>query len=89
MRTFFKEGDLISAEVQQVGMQDGKIGLQMRSKNGKLYNGFVFRVDPNMVRRQKVHIHDLSDYGGVSLILGTNGYLWVQPSEQLAILPLL
>jgi exosome complex RNA-binding protein Rrp4 len=32
-------------------MQDGKISLQTRNKNGKLYNGFLFRVDPNFVRR--------------------------------------
>jgi len=51
MRSFFKEGDLISAEVQNVGMQDGKISLQTRNKNGKLYNGFLFKVDPNFIRR--------------------------------------
>lgn len=90
MRTFFREGDLISAEVQNVGMQDGKITLQTRQKNGKLYNGFLFKVDPNFIRRQKIHIHDLSDLvPGISLIIGTNGYLFVQPADQLAVLPLL
>jgi len=83
MRSFFKENDLISAEVQQVGSQDGKITLQMRPKNGKLFNGFMFRVDANFVRRQKLHMHDLTEYGapGVSIIIGMNGYIWVQPSE--------
>ena len=51
MRSFFKENELISAEVQQVGSQDGKITLQMRPKNGKLFNGFMFKVDANFVRR--------------------------------------
>jgi len=90
MRSFFKEGDLISAEVQNVGMQDGKISLQTRNKNGKLYNGFLFRVDPNFIRRQKIHIHDLSDFlPGISIIIGTNGYLWVQPADSLQTPPLL
>ena len=79
MRSFFKENELISAEVQQVGSQDGKITLQMRPKNGKLHNGFMFKVDSNFVRRQKIHIHDLSEYGapGVSVIIGMNGYIWI------------
>jgi exosome complex component RRP4 len=51
MRQIYKEGEVISAEVQQVGMQDGRISLQTRNKNGKLYNGFLFRVDSNLVRR--------------------------------------
>ena len=51
MRSFFKENELISAEVQQGGSQDGKITLQMRPKNGKLFNGFMFKVDANFVRR--------------------------------------
>ena len=37
MRTFFKENDLISAEVQQVNTHDGKISLQARNyKYGKV-----------------------------------------------------
>ena len=86
MRKFFKENDIISAEVQQVGSQDGKITLQTRNiKYGKLANGFLTKVDANFIRRGKSHIHDLSELGlpGVSVILGTNGYVWIQPSEEL------
>ncbi len=81
MRSIYKENDVVSAEIQQVGMHDGRISLQTRNKNGKLYNGFLFKVDSNIVRRQKVQTLDLTSYGGVSCIVGTNGYIWVQPSE--------
>ena len=40
IRDYFIEGDLISAEVQQVGTFDGKINIQTRNqKYGKLKNG--------------------------------------------------
>ena len=59
MRQFFKEGDLISAEVMQVNSQDGKISLQTRSaKYGCLSSGFLLKVDSNYVRRMKNHFVD-------------------------------
>jgi len=44
-------------------------------------------VDANFIRRCKSHIHDLNELGlpGVSLILGTNGYVWIQPSTELVV----
>jgi exosome complex component RRP4 len=81
MRSFFKEGDIISAEVQNIGSQDGKITLQTRNlKYGKLFNGFLASVDSNYVRRSKVHIHDMSEplgCAGLKMILGVNGYIWI------------
>ena len=37
------------------------------------------------MRRGKIHIHDFGvEYGGVGCILGTNGYIWVHPTNPLA-----
>ena len=79
---FFKEGDLISAEVMQVNTQDGKISLQTRSiKYGCLSNGFLLKVDSNYVRRMKNHFVELEGPVGsaakIQLIIGTNGYIWI------------
>jgi len=81
MRNFFKEGDIISAEVMQVNSNDGRIMLQTRNlKYGKLLNGFMLKTDSNYIRRMKNHIINfLQDHEEVSVgsIIGTNGYVWV------------
>jgi len=78
MRTFFKEHDLISAEVQKV-MHDGSISLHTRNaKYGKLTSGQFVSVPPMMIKRSKQHFHSLDN--GVDLILGNNGFVWVQPT---------
>mmetsp|Transcript_31083 Transcript_31083/g.69022 ORF Transcript_31083/g.69022 Transcript_31083/m.69022 type:complete len:304 (+) Transcript_31083:149-1060(+) len=78
MRGFFKEGDVISAEVQQV-MSDGSIALHTRSfKYGKLAGGQLIIVPANLVKRQKQHFYTMEAIG-VDLILGCNGLLWVAP----------
>lgn len=76
MRTFFREGDLISAEVQ--GMQsDGSTSLHTRSlKCGKLENGLLFTAPSCLVARLKSHAVTLPDCG-VELILGSNGFIWI------------
>lgn len=52
MRNYFKEGDMISAEVQQVNSNDGKISLHTRNqKYGKLINGYLLKADSNYIRR--------------------------------------
>lgn len=102
MRRLFVEGDLVSAEVSQVGHTDGVCMLHTRSlKYGKLTNGCLVQVPPKLIVRQKKHFvtlhvgtnsnnnHDVdddnnvtmtddSDTAGVDLILGTNGYVWIQ-----------
>ena len=86
IRTFFKEGDMISAEVMQVGSGDGRIMLQTRSvKYGKLMNGHLLKTDSNFIRRMKNHIvdffSDLEEFS-VGAIIGTNGYVWIHsPTE--------
>ncbi|KAG6841458.1 hypothetical protein C0991_010883 [Blastosporella zonata] len=75
MRTFFEEGDLLVAEVQAF-FSDGAMSLHTRSlKYGKLRNGQLVAVPPNLVRRLKSHFVVLPC--GVDLILGLNGYIWV------------
>jgi len=75
MRTFFTEGDLLVAEVQQL-FGDGAASLHTRSlKYGKLRNGLFVSIPPTLVVRSKAHMYSLG--GGVHCILGTNGFVWV------------
>lgn len=78
MRKYLQEGDLISAEVQNVH-NDGAISLHTRSlKYGKLSQGTMIRVSPSLVKRRKTHFHRLPC--GANVILGNNGYIWISPS---------
>lgn len=78
MRLFYEEHDLLSAEVQEV-KADGAIMLQTRAagRYGRLRSaGFFVSVTPALVRRASRHFVAL-DYGGLSAVLGVNGYIWV------------
>jgi len=78
MRKYLQEGDLISAEVQNVH-NDGACMLHTRSlKYGKLSQGALIRVSPSLVKRRKTHFHRLPC--GANVILGNNGYIWISPS---------
>jgi len=67
-KTFFQEGDLISAEVQNIS-SDGALQLHTRSlKYGKLGQGLMVKVFPSLVKRSKTHFHTLPC--GASVILG-------------------
>ena len=82
MRTFFTEGDLLVAEVQQL-FQDGAASLHTRSlKYGKLRNGVFVSIPPMLVVRSKSHMYSLGQ--GVHCILGTNGYVWVSKDVKIA-----
>lgn len=79
MRTYFQEGDLLVAEVQML-MSEGTMSLHTRSlKYGKLRNGTLVVVAPTLVVRLKSHFHALKC--GVDMILGMNGYIWVQAAS--------
>lgn len=78
MRKYLQEGDLISAEVQNVH-SDGAVTLHTRSlKYGKLSQGTLLRVSPSLVKRRKTHFHQLPC--GANVILGNNGYIWISPA---------
>ncbi|ELT97658.1 hypothetical protein CAPTEDRAFT_115301 [Capitella teleta] len=78
MRDYLNEGDLISAEVQNV-FADGALSLHTRSlKYGKLSQGILLAVSPSLIKRRKTHFHNLPC--GASIILGNNGYVWICPS---------
>jgi len=80
MRKYLQEGDLISAEVQNI-YQDGSLSLHTRSlKYGKLGQGCLIRVSPSLIKRRKTHFHQLPV--GVSCILGNNGLVWLHPSRE-------
>ena len=75
MRSYFKEGDLISAEVQ-TAFADGSLSLHTRSlKYGKLGQGVLVKVAPALIQRRKAHFHNLPC--GAHVILGNNGYIWI------------
>eukprot|EP00092_Neocalanus_flemingeri_P013462 GFUD01014518.1.p1 GENE.GFUD01014518.1~~GFUD01014518.1.p1 ORF type:complete len:293 (+),score=82.28 GFUD01014518.1:52-930(+) len=75
MRRYLSEGDLISAEVQNI-YNDGSLSLHTRSlKYGKLGQGVMVRVSPSLVKRRKTHFHQLPV--GASIILGNNGFVWI------------
>lgn len=75
MRSILKEGDLLNCEVQNT-FNDGSASLHTRSlKYGKLRNGMFVKVNASLVVRTKNHMHELP--GGVSVIIGVNGYCWI------------
>lgn len=75
MRNFLKEGDLLNAEVQTV-FNNGMASLHTRSlKYGKLRNGIFLRVPSSLIVKAKNHSYDLP--GGVSAIVGVNGFIWL------------
>lgn len=75
MRSFFSEGDLISAEVQEL-WNDGGIALHTRSlRYGNLEQGQFVSVQCALVKRAKKHFHALPC--GVEVILGNNGYIFI------------
>lgn len=80
MRAFLKEGDLLNAEVQGV-FGDGSVSLHTRSlRYGKLRNGMFFRVPSALVVRLRTQTYRLP--GGVDMILGVNGYIWLNKSSR-------
>ncbi|KAI9317579.1 exosome complex exonuclease-like protein RRP4 [Dichotomocladium elegans] len=80
MRQFFAEGDVLVAEVQSF-YADGAMGLHTRGfKFCKLRNGSFIVVPPVLVQRCKSQFHTLPC--GVDVILGLNGYIWVNKKLQ-------
>ena len=80
MRKYLQEGDLISAEVQNL-FSDGAVALHTRSlKYGKLSQGTLVTVSPSLIKRRKTHFHKLPC--GASVILGNNGNVWIMPTCQ-------
>lgn len=83
IRSYFSEGELLVAEVQQL-FQDGSASLHTRSlKYGKLRNGYFLSVSGmgggSGVVRAKRQIFTLPTARGgeVDVILGVNGYIWI------------
>lgn len=79
MRKLFSEGDLVSAEVQQV-MHDGTASLHTRSlRYGKLENGCLVCVPPSLIPRMKQHFATLTlSNATIDVLLGNNGNIWIQ-----------
>lgn len=75
MRGFFREGDLVSAEVQEL-RSDGGVALHTRSlRYGKLERGQFVAAQAALVKRAKKHFHVLPC--GVHIIMGNNGYVFL------------
>lgn len=85
MRAFFKEGDLVSAEVQEQ-WDDGSAALHTRSmRYGKLEGGTFITVQAELVKRAKKHFHRLGC--GVHAILGNNGYIFLSERTEEGAMP--
>ncbi|KAL1138688.1 hypothetical protein AAG570_008750, partial [Ranatra chinensis] len=77
MRKYLMEGDLISAEIKNI-FSDGALSLHTRSlRYGKLSQGILVAVPADLIKRCKTHFHNIC---GISIILGTNGYIWLYPT---------
>lgn len=84
IRSFFSEGDLLVAEVQQLH-QDGAASLHTRSlKYGKLRNGVFVAVGGTgggggVVRsKRQLWTMETSNAGSkIDVLLGVNGYIWI------------
>lgn len=84
IRSFFAEGDLVVAEVQQL-FQDGAASLHTRSlKYGKLRNGVFVGVSGTgggggVVRsKRQLWTMETANAGSkVDVLLGVNGYIWI------------
>ena len=85
IRSFFREGELVVAEVQSI-FQDGAASLHTRSlKYGKLRNGVFLSVSGQggrsggvvRARRQVWTVHTANGGGDVDVVLGVNGYIWI------------
>ena len=62
-----------------MGSFDGRIQIQTRnSKYGKLKNGVLVEVDNNHIRRMKNHIIEFFAEPTIGVIIGTNGYIWIE-----------
>ena len=83
IRSFFGEGEILVAEVQQL-YHDGSATLHTRSlKYGKLRNGYFMAISGMGggagVVRAKRQIFTLQTVNGgeVDVLLGVNGYIWI------------
>ena len=85
IRSFFREGELVVAEVQSI-FQDGAASLHTRSlKYGKLRNGVFLSVGGQggrsggvvRARRQMWSVRAGNGGGMVDVVLGVNGYIWI------------
>ncbi|OMJ15657.1 Exosome complex component rrp4 [Smittium culicis] len=77
MRHFFKEGDLVFAEVQAL-FGDGALSLHTRNiEYGKLKSGLLVSVNPDLVVRSRNHVL-LFGFNNVQAILGKNGLIFVR-----------
>lgn len=97
IRSYFSEGELVVAEVQQL-FQDGSASLHTRSlKYGKLRNGYFLSVSGQgggagvvRAKRQIFTLQTAGRGGEVDVILGVNGYIWLskhmdEPKEEVGL----
>ncbi|RNF26962.1 putative exosome complex exonuclease, putative,ribosomal RNA processing protein 4 [Trypanosoma conorhini] len=83
MRNIFDQDELVVAEVQRIS-PEGVVSLHTRSgdKYGRLTGfGVLVLVSPALVKRVKHHFL-VVDVLPVSILLGTNGMIWVAPEME-------
>jgi len=80
MRDFFKENDVILAEVS---FHSEKRGIHLQTKNkiySKLRNGVLLKINHKLMKQQKKHLLYPSE--GIMMVLGVNGMIWIGIKEQ-------
>ncbi|MES1921817.1 hypothetical protein MHBO_003351, partial [Bonamia ostreae] len=79
IRNIFKEGDLISAEIQKMHQNDS-INLQTRSvKYGMLKNGCLVTVPHVQIRKMKSQF--INPFDQINIVVGLNGRIWISISD--------
>ena len=85
MRQFLTEGDLVSAEVHKTLTADGgsssSSSLQLHTRStryGKLENGCWIQVPPGRIPKRKHHYVTNFIQGQFDILLGCNGWIWMQ-----------
>ncbi|KAL0249547.1 hypothetical protein GEMRC1_004777 [Eukaryota sp. GEM-RC1] len=77
MRKFYTEGNLITAEVQQI-FHDGSLALHARRRYGKLDNGVFCKVHPSLIKRSPIQLITFEELS-LEVVLGRNGFVWIGP----------
>ncbi|KAL7571212.1 hypothetical protein ACA910_008872 [Epithemia clementina (nom. ined.)] len=79
MRQFLTEGDLVSAEVHKTLGDNSSLQLHTRStRYGKLENGCWIQVPPGRIPKRKQHYVSNFMQGQFDILLGCNGWIWMQ-----------
>ena len=85
MRQYLTEGDIVSAEVHKSLSNKDGASMQLHTRStryGKLENGCWIQVPPGRIPRRKHHYVNNFLQGKFDILLGCNGWIWMQRATQ-------